>query len=104
MEIRIVDQIRNQLNAAGCASLKMNIHGEPDIFAICPFGDHGEGIGILIEVKIPGKSPEPIQHAKLKRWVDAGAVAFWTDRSAAIIDRIMNELQQRKVSEFLPIK
>jgi hypothetical protein len=98
-----VDRIRNQLRIAGCESVKTNLHGEPDIFACCPFGEHGEGIFIAIEVKRPGNSPDPIQHAKLSRWTRSGAVAFWTDRAEAIVDRIMNELQQRKVSEFLPL-
>lgn len=90
------------MEQAGCLTLKTNLHGQPDIFASCPFGDHGEGIAVLIEVKRPGEKPEPIQIATMDRWRKAGAIVFWADRAGATVDRIMNELQQRKVGEFLP--
>lgn len=103
LEIRIVDRIRDQLRAAGCESLKTNLHGEPDILACCPFGSYGEGLFVAIEVKVPGEEPPPIQIAKLERWKRSGAIAFWTDSSESIVDRIMNGLQQRNITNFLPL-
>jgi hypothetical protein len=34
---------------------------------------------VVIEVKRPGESPTENQRAHLRKWENAGALAFWTD-------------------------
>jgi hypothetical protein len=80
----------------------MNVHGEPDVIASCPFGNDGLGIFVAIEVKRPGFKPEPIQEARMERWRRAGAIAFWTDTGVDVISRIVNQIQQRTMETFLP--
>ena len=36
-------------------------------------------LNFLLEVKLPGNEPEPIQHYRLKQWEEAGMYAGWCD-------------------------
>lgn len=47
------------------------VAGEPDLFGSID-GRHFE-----IEVKQPGRKPEPIQHRRLEEWKETGAITGW---------------------------
>lgn len=89
-ESRIVARIREALQAEARVrkqSIKIekrhgsefSIAGEPDLFG-CVDGRHFE-----IEVKVLGKSPEPIQHLRLKEWSHVGALTGWATNAEEAI-------------------
>jgi hypothetical protein len=47
--------------------------GQPDIDAVI------DGLALKIEVKLPGNTPTERQHAVIRQWGNAGAVAGWCD-------------------------
>jgi len=58
--------------------------GVPDIIACV------KGRFIAIEVKRPGKKPEPIQEAFLESINKKGGIAFWTDN----LDKVKNIIKE----------
>ena len=90
-ETPITNKILKYLNSLpNCKAIKRHggmfgRAGEPDITG-CKDGKHFE-----IEVKVPGKEPEPIQDQRRKEWQAAGAFAFWTDNLELVKRKIYDK-------------
>ena len=73
-ESTITTAILKWLNAQeGCEAIKLHISGlqragDPDIVACW------RGRALMIEVKMPGKKPTPLQEHRLAAWAAAGAI------------------------------
>lgn len=78
-EAQIVKKIRDWLKAEG--ALVFKYHGS--VYGIKGFSDlHGVlpcGRAFFLEVKVPGKKPEPFQQAFLDEARRFGAVTGWAD-------------------------
>ena len=78
-ESDLVKKIRDWLVSEGCLALKMHgsvysYRGHSDVYGILPGGR-----AFFLEVKLPGKKPEPHQVAFLKLADSYGAVTGWCD-------------------------
>ena len=78
-ESDIVKKIRDWLAQEGCLSFKMHgsiymYKGFSDVFGLFP-----DGRAFFLEVKKPGKKPEPHQEAFLRLCASYGAVTGWCD-------------------------
>lgn len=86
-EAALVTRILAALRACGAKAIK--IHGGVYMEAGTPdvIGAH-MGRAFAIEVKLPGKKPEPIQHKRLAEWAAAGAISGWAtsvDEALALV-------------------
>lgn len=54
--------------------------GEPDIDAVL------DGRAVKVEVKMPGKTPTPIQYKRLRDWQAVGALVGWVTCQAELDD------------------
>lgn len=72
-------QIMNYLKGLATCRVRNNhgdefsVIGEPDLF-VCYRGRF-----MAIEVKRQGEEPAKKQRYELRKWSEAGAIAFWTD-------------------------
>lgn len=87
-ESDLVKKIRDWLVQEGCLALKhhgsiYSYKGMSDIFGCLP-----DGKAFFLEVKLPGKKPEPHQAAFLKLATSYNAVTGWCD-SLDMAKRIM---------------
>lgn len=78
-ETTLVKKIRDWLVQEGCLPLKYHgsvygYSGHSDIYGVLP-----DGKAFFLEVKLPGKKPEPKQVAFLKLVDSYGAVTGWCD-------------------------
>ena len=98
-EIKIVDRIRKKLEARGAEVIKTYgsafRKGDPDLLVSYPIPGTDLAAFVAIEVKLPGKEPEPIQEARLRKLANSGAIAFWADTSDGIEDVIEDEIRAR---------
>lgn len=79
LESKIVQKIRDWLVKQGCLALKhhgsvYSYKGHPDVYGVLPCGK-----AFFLEVKVPGKKPEPHQTAFLRLAAAHGAVTGWCD-------------------------
>jgi hypothetical protein len=81
-ETRLVQKLLVRLRRDGWAikvhGSEFSSAGEPDITACI------RGRLVMIEVKVPGKRPDPKQYAALRRWEAAGALAGWVTSEAEL--------------------
>ncbi len=78
-ETSVVQKIRDWMVKEGCLALKhhgsvYSYKGHADIYGVLPCGR-----AFFLEVKVPGKKPEPHQEAFLKLAAKSGAVTGWCD-------------------------
>lgn len=78
-ESDIVKKIRDWLVREGCLAMKHHgsvfaYRGHADVYGCFP-----DGKAFFLEVKVPGKKPEPHQAAFLKMASAYGAVTGWCD-------------------------
>jgi hypothetical protein len=78
LESKITKKILDYINAMP-NGYAIKVHG--DVFNIGQPDISGciSGRAVVIEVKRPGESPTENQRAHLRKWENAGALAFWTD-------------------------
>lgn len=75
----VVHTLKGWLEKRGCLVHKhhgtvFSVLGHPDLYGVAPGGR-----AIYVEVKRPGKKPNPNQAAYLERLVGMNAVACWAD-------------------------
>lgn len=78
-ETQIVQKIRDWLVTEGCLAFKMHgsvysYRGHADVYGVLPCGR-----AFFLEVKVPGKKPEPHQTAFLSLASKYNAVTGWCD-------------------------
>jgi len=86
----IHQRIMRDIRAAypGCKVVKHHANqytgpNHPDLYGCI------NGRSFVIEVKQPGEEPTPGQHAQLREWKRAGAVAGWATSPAEALDILM---------------
>lgn len=89
LEKYLVKEILDYLNGLDCCRA-IKVHGgmygntgEPDIDCVY------KGRSIKIEVKRKGNKPTKIQESIMRKWKEAGCLAFWTDDIDIVIQEII---------------
>lgn len=82
-ESTITLNILSYLRSVGAYAIKHHggphsRRGTPDVLACL------RGRMVVVEVKVPGKTPTEAQRIELVRWADAGALAMWATSTAQV--------------------
>lgn len=90
----VTEPLRKLIRQAGGKSIKLHggpmFSGHPDIFACLM------GYCLVIETKRAGvNGPDDRQQENIRRWTNAGAIAFWTDNAQIAMRQILGEIVAR---------
>lgn len=88
-ETVLTKEVRNVLHLLKIPNFKhfggpMSERGVSDIIGTIP----GSGRALFLELKAPSKMPRPDQIAFIVHMKAAGALAFWADSVAAVVERL----------------